>query len=133
MFHQLFRNLEKEVVPLTISKKQIRFFVYERDNYHCVYCGEYVYLYKPKIGENAPANMATLDHILPESQGGKFEICNLVTCCYHCNNYLGDSYKTFEEKKEAIRKLIYSRSKRKKEVQIWEGKIDTIKRRRFRR
>ncbi len=57
------------------SKKHI----YLRDNYTCQYCG--------KVGT---PNELTLDHILPQSRGGKSVWENLVTCCKKCNTLKGD-------------------------------------------
>jgi 5-methylcytosine-specific restriction endonuclease McrA len=55
----------------TYSKKHI----YLRDEYRCQYCGK-----------TGIANDLTLDHILPQSRGGKSIWENLVTCCRKCNN-----------------------------------------------
>lgn len=57
------------------SKKHI----YLRDNYTCQYCG--------KVGN---PNDLTLDHILPQSRGGKSVWHNLVTSCKRCNTRKGD-------------------------------------------
>ncbi|MFQ5641662.1 MAG: HNH endonuclease [bacterium] len=50
-----------------------------RDNYTCQYCGK---------TENP--NELTLDHILPQSRGGKSVWENLVTSCQKCNTCKGD-------------------------------------------
>lgn len=49
--------------------------IYARDQYICQYCGE-----------PFATKELTLDHVLPESRGGKFSWTNLVTCCSSCNN-----------------------------------------------
>lgn len=55
--------------------------IYKRDNYKCVYC-EY----------DGRKNLKTinLDHIIPQSKGGKHTWRNLVTCCIPCNNEKAD-------------------------------------------
>jgi 5-methylcytosine-specific restriction endonuclease McrA len=57
------------------SKKHI----YLRDNYTCQYCGR----------QSLP-NDLTLDHVLPQSRGGKSVWENLVTSCKACNTRKGD-------------------------------------------
>lgn len=57
------------------SKKHI----YLRDNYTCQYCGNV-----------KTPNDLTLDHILPQSRGGKSVWQNLVTSCKKCNTKKGD-------------------------------------------
>ncbi len=57
------------------SKKHL----FLRDNYTCQYCGTV-----------APPNELTLDHILPQSRGGKSVWENLVTSCKKCNTRKGD-------------------------------------------
>lgn len=53
---------------------RLRFLVFRRDGFRCVYCG-------------AEASQATLhaDHVVPESQGGPTEFENLATACERCN------------------------------------------------
>lgn len=53
--------------------------IYARDHHRCQYCGE----------KFAPIKL-TLDHILPESRGGKFSWDNLVACCTPCNRRKAD-------------------------------------------
>lgn len=56
-------------------KTDIRFEVYERDNYTCQYCGG-------KFSDE----MLSIDHLIPVSLGGHNEITNYVTCCRSCNS-----------------------------------------------
>jgi 5-methylcytosine-specific restriction endonuclease McrA len=48
--------------------------VFLRDGYECVYCGE------------NNRKLLTLDHVHPQSKGGKDTWENLVTACKSCNN-----------------------------------------------
>lgn len=57
-------------VPLTKQN------VFKRDNFTCVYCGS---------KENL-----TIDHVKPQSKGGKDTWDNLVTACKPCNAKKGD-------------------------------------------
>lgn len=57
------------------SKKHI----YLRDNFTCQYCGK-----------TGLPNELTLDHILPQSRGGKSVWENLVTSCQKCNTKKSD-------------------------------------------
>jgi hypothetical protein len=50
-------------------------FVWERDDYHCMYCGK-------KITSKADL---TTDHVIPRSLGGKTIYENMVACCRKCN------------------------------------------------
>src|SRR5690242_11448966 len=50
-----------------------------RDRNTCQYCGVVT-----------PANVMTLDHVIPRSRGGKSSWENLVACCQHCNHRKGD-------------------------------------------
>jgi hypothetical protein len=50
--------------------------VFKRDNYECVYCGNNKNL--------------TLDHVIPQSKGGKDSWDNLVTACKRCNGEKAD-------------------------------------------
>lgn len=52
--------------------------VFRRDNYECVYCG------------NDNRKVLTLDHVVPQSKGGKNSWNNLVTACKKCNNEKSD-------------------------------------------
>lgn len=55
-------------------KKTIRFEVFKRDGFQCIYCGQ-----------TPPAVVLEVDHVEPKSKGGTDDINNLVTACFDCN------------------------------------------------
>jgi hypothetical protein len=72
----------------SLSKK-LRFDLFKRDSFQCVYCG------------NRPPNvLLEIDHIIPHSKGGKDKIENLVTSCFDCNR--GKSNRELTEVPNAI-------------------------------
>jgi CRISPR/Cas system Type II protein with McrA/HNH and RuvC-like nuclease domain len=66
VYQYVKQNINK--VPLTREN------VFKRDNYECVYCG----------CDNRKT--LTLDHVIPQSRGGKDSWDNLVTACKKCNS-----------------------------------------------
>lgn len=54
--------------------KKVRFEVFKRDGFKCMYCGA-----------EAPKAVLHVDHINPVAKGGSNEILNLVTSCMDCN------------------------------------------------
>jgi len=64
--------------------KKLRFEVFKRDGFKCVYCGA-----------TPPSVLLHVDHITPASKGGLNEIDNLVTSCEPCN--LGKSDRTLSD------------------------------------
>jgi 5-methylcytosine-specific restriction endonuclease McrA len=67
------RNLWRKRVPW--SKQN----VHVRDKFICQYCGTKI-----------PKNKATIDHVIPQAQGGKNSWENCVCSCFRCNNYKED-------------------------------------------
>lgn len=65
-------------------KKPRRYNIYIRDGFACAYCGTQV-TPADQRGKGNPATMATLDHIIPRSQGGNNTSSNLVCSCLSCN------------------------------------------------
>ncbi len=61
--------------------------VLARDGGACVYCGIPVVRRGPGL-HRAP-HLATLDHVVPRSQGGPTRAENLVLACAACNNARG--------------------------------------------
>lgn len=70
-------NLNRAYVPHSPlpSKRAI----YTRDEGRCAYCGKLISI-----------SDATIDHILPLSQGGQSSWENLVNCCNSCNQRKGN-------------------------------------------
>lgn len=52
--------------------------VFKRDDYTCVYCGK------------RDRKDCTIDHVLPQSKGGKDSFENCVTSCFKCNQEKDD-------------------------------------------
>ena len=82
-FH-LLHNKKNYSYPI---KKKIgsilRISVYRRDNFTCQKCG-----ISPEI-INDPNTPLCIDHIHPESKGGKTDLNNLQTLCRSCNSRKG--------------------------------------------
>jgi len=54
--------------------KRLRFEIFKRDGFRCVYCG------------NSPVETPLhVDHVLPVAEGGTNDPANLVTACQSCN------------------------------------------------
>ncbi len=73
--------------------------LFERDKWVCCYCGD-------KVTEKN----ATLDHLNPQSKGGKHNKDNLKTCCFVCNAI--KSGKTYEEAAPLLLKSIKERKQK---------------------
>lgn len=58
-------------------RKDLRLAIYLRDSFRCVYCCADMHGAHPQD--------ITLDHIVPDSDGGSNEPSNLVTACRSCN------------------------------------------------
>lgn len=65
--------VKKKTERKPISKK-LRFDVFKRDGFQCVYCGK-----------TPPEITLEIDHIEPVSKGGDNDINNLVSSCFDCN------------------------------------------------
>ena len=73
----------------TAPKRSAKIEVWERDGWMCHYCA--CVIHDPKGCEfDGVPNMATVEHIVPRSQGGGNDKANLVACCFACNNMRGD-------------------------------------------
>lgn len=79
-------------VPSVIVLKDFKFFkahaklnkfnIKLRDEFTCQYCGK-----------KHSARSLTIDHVVPKSQGGKFEWENLVAACKICNASKGNDHR----------------------------------------
>ena len=56
------------------TSPRIRFEVFKRDDFTCVYCGQ-----------RPPNVLLQADHLIPVKEGGSDDITNLVTSCSTCN------------------------------------------------
>lgn len=105
-----------DAVPIELrdpvrSPRKFQTVVFERDGYHCRYCGgklisqNVLKLFVKNLGSNlfrkGPTNISThgiihiawpvADHVLPWNMGGKTDLHNLVASCGACN-YGKDGY-----------------------------------------
>jgi 5-methylcytosine-specific restriction endonuclease McrA len=67
---RVYKYVNQPIHKVPLSREN----VYRRDNYECVYCG----------CDNRKT--LTLDHVIPQSKGGKDAWDNLVTACRKCNS-----------------------------------------------
>jgi 5-methylcytosine-specific restriction endonuclease McrA len=69
----------KECLNQSVYDKTIRrgWFIFERDNFTCFYCGRTSYKDHIEL---------RIDHVFPYSLGGKSVAGNLVTSCNECNS-----------------------------------------------
>jgi hypothetical protein len=96
---KLDRLLPTDIEEDYFTDKDNRTIIFERDKWLCQYCGEKL----------TPKN-ATIDHYIPQSDGGKHNRDNLRTCCLVCNSI--KSGKTFEEAAPFLLKNIQQRKAR---------------------
>lgn len=67
---RVFKYVNKHLHKVPLTREN----VFIRDNYECVYCG------------SGDKRTLTLDHVIPQSKGGKDSWTNLVTACKKCNS-----------------------------------------------
>jgi len=60
-----------------VCRKDLRLAIYLRDSFRCVYCCKDLH--------GAHPTDITLDHVVPDVDGGSNNSSNLVTSCRHCN------------------------------------------------
>jgi hypothetical protein len=66
--------LEATVAKRKTLSKRVRFEVFKRDRFQCLYCGA------------TPAQkVLRVDHVVPVVEGGGNEPANLATACFDCN------------------------------------------------
>ena len=61
--------------------------VLKRDGYRCVYCGAQS---DPKTEAHPKKSVLSIDHLIPNSRGGRTAVDNLVCCCKLCNTEKND-------------------------------------------
>lgn len=67
---KILGSYKKAIIP-----PEIRWQVWERDNFTCLHCGS--------------RKLLTVDHIHPEVKGGDLSLDNLQTLCKSCNSRKG--------------------------------------------
>ncbi len=60
--------------PRIFIPKEVRTYVFQRDNFQCKSCGKTTH-----------ESELTIDHIIPLAKGGTNDISNLQTLCLSCN------------------------------------------------
>lgn len=79
----ILKEYQKKKTVVRFSKQN----VFLRDEYKCQYCGV-----------NVTHRTATLDHVLPQSHGGKSVWDNTVCSCSLCNSKKGNNKRIVPEK-----------------------------------
>ena len=75
---EIQRNKEKGIIS---NKLRIRFEIFKRDDFKCVYCGRNQREDKVKL---------QIDHIHPSNKGGSELYDKLTTSCFDCNRGKSD-------------------------------------------
>jgi hypothetical protein len=79
----ILKEYQKKKTVIRFSKQN----VFLRDEYKCQYCGV-----------NVTHRTATLDHVLPQSHGGKSSWDNCTTACSNCNSKKGNNKRIVPQK-----------------------------------
>lgn len=95
-------RLTAEDNPQFLSAEE-RWWVLERDEFTCVYCGRMAFEGK---------RLLVPDHIIPRSRGGGNNSENLVTACNECNRGKGSGLLT-TALLERVQKLVAERTRKK--------------------
>jgi 5-methylcytosine-specific restriction endonuclease McrA len=84
-FYQEYPNNTKmaEIVFKVTHGVWLRTRLAEAQNWRCCWCGRYVSIFRSR------RNSATIEHVLPKSQGGTDDWENLAMSCAHCNSNRG--------------------------------------------
>lgn len=89
--------------------KRLRFEVFKRDGFRCVYCGR-----------TPPDVTLEADHVVPESAGGPTDTGNLVTSCFDCNRGKADvSLKIRPECVTEINEMERDKVDQMREYNLW--------------
>jgi len=74
--HFIFWETSREkTVPRKSTGKRLRFEIFKRDGFRCVYCGA-----------TPTQSVLHADHVIPVASGGPTTADNLVTACQECNS-----------------------------------------------
>lgn len=81
------------------------------DDHRCAYC--------LTTTANSGVRM-TVDHIFPESKGGKTEFENLCSCCRACNEFKGDTTRAVDPLTGEMVSLFHPRQQSWREHFTWD-------------
>lgn len=101
-----------EIQRITLLDRFGERLVEQEGGWFCHYCQREI----RRMPYTRPAQ-ATVDHIIPQSQGGRTAMDNLVLACYHCNTTKGSKdYLEFwkSKQKQRIDTLVKRRKAAKK-------------------
>ena len=101
----------------SLSKK-IRFEVFKRDKFTCVYCGR-----------KAPDVILEVDHIEPVAKAGDNSITNLVTSCIDCNRGKRDIPLSVNETLEKQRIQLELLQEKREQLEMlfeWKKSLDEL-------
>lgn len=89
--------------------QSLRFEIFKRDNFRCVYCGAGVLAGRP----------LHIDHVKPVALGGKSTPENLVTACLDCNG--GKSARPLDAKRFEVSKVTPADLEYAEQIRAWLG------------
>ena len=64
----------------------LRSVLSERQNHRCCYCKEETQMPRRGLNMQPYTNLATIEHLVPRSKGGKTNLYNCVMACSRCNS-----------------------------------------------
>lgn len=96
--------------------KGLRFDVFNRDGFKCVYCGA-----------TPPGVLLHVDHVIPVASGGDNDIDNLVTSCQPCN--LGKSAKSLDVVPKSVVEKAAEQAEREAQVVGYQRLLASIRER----
>ena len=95
--------------------RKIRFEVFKRDSFACIYCGR-----------KAPEVILEIDHVIPVSENGSNDLLNLVTSCFECNRGKSNrqlSDNTIVEKSRIQLEELQAREEQRKMLVKWHKSL----------
>jgi CRISPR/Cas system Type II protein with McrA/HNH and RuvC-like nuclease domain len=102
----------------SLSKK-VRFEIFKRDGFTCVYCGN-----------TPPSVVLEVDHIEPVSKGGDDSMENLITSCFDCNR--GKRDVPLDQIPPSLSESIEVIKEREEQLKSYRRLLTNIKRRKTR-
>jgi len=89
------------------TRAKLKAFLHERQGGKCCYCGILTEMYPQSwgVGNPAPANFATLEHLKRVADGGTNDPDNVAIACWKCNNerdILGVSWVEFKTMRQPM-------------------------------